>query len=434
MTNSQPFMPHQVAIEMRLFVVAMWVVLITSASMRAEVTLVHSFKGSATEGYNPLGTLLLSNSTLFGMTNHGGRFDGGTLFSVATDGTGFRTLHFFNDGSVPNDGRYPWYGALVQSGETLYGMTVEGGTYTGGTIFSIGADGAAYQIVHSFSYGDGQAPYGSLHLSGSSLYGMTAVSGANDFGTIFKLETNGSAFSVMHNFAGGGDGAYPHGSLIQSGSTLYGMTTGFQTGTSSGLGTIFRIETDGSGFQTLHAFELADGALPYGALVQSGSTLYGMTNAGGVPGRGTILQIQTDGAGFEVMHEFDEDDGLNPYGSLLLSGSTLFGAATNESGGGGAGTIFQIGTDGEGFRVLHAFNGADGAYPYGSLIQSGSTFYGMTVVGGEFAGGAIFRFEAPEPSGLASVGVATFTFLCRRRSDVPLPPVRRRGRVKNESY
>jgi uncharacterized repeat protein (TIGR03803 family) len=432
MTNSRQFMPQQVVINMRLFVVAMCVVLIPLASVRAQVTLVHSFKGSATEGYNPLGTPLLSNSTLFGMTNHGGPFDGGTLFRVATDGTGFKTLHFFNDGGVANDGRYPWYGTLVQSGENLYGMTVEGGTYTGGTIFSIGADGSSYQIVHSFSYADGQAPYGSLHHSGSLLYGMTAVSGANDFGTIFMLETNGSSFNVLHNFAGEGEGAYPHGSLIQSGSTLYGVTTGFQRGVSSGRGTIFRIETDGTGFQTLHAFEGADGAFPYGALVQSGSTLYGMTLGGGAVGRGTIFQIQTDGADFEVMHEFDEDDGLNPYGSLLLSGSTLLGTATNESGGGGAGTIFQIGTDGEGFRVRHAFNGADGAFPYGSLIQSGATLYGMTVVGGEFADGAIFSIEVPEPSALPGMGMATFAYLWRRRRDARIAAGQSERPIKND--
>lgn len=305
MPTNRGFAPSQRVIDLGLLAVTMGVVLIPLAAVRGQVTVLHSFKGSATEGYNPLGTPLLLGSTLYGMTNHGGPFDGGTLFSVATDGTAFRTLRFFNDGSVPNDARDPWYGSLVPSADRLYGMTVGGGTYTGGTVFSIGADGTTYQIVHSFSAPDGQAPYGSLHLSGSSLYGMTAVSGAHDLGTIFKLQTDGSNFSVLHDFAGEGEGAYPHGSLIQSGATLYGMTTGRQRGTDSGRGTIFRIESDGTGFQTLHAFQGADGAFPHGALVQSGSTLYGMTVGGGAAGRGTIFQVQTNGAGFEVMHEFD---------------------------------------------------------------------------------------------------------------------------------
>ena len=71
--------------------------------------------------------------------------------------------------------------------------------------------------------------------------------------------------------------------------------------------------------------------------------------------------------------------GANPYGSLTLSGSTLYGM-TSEGGAYGAGTIFQINTDGTGYKVLYSFGSVanDGAYPYGSLTLSGTTLYGMT--------------------------------------------------------
>ena len=42
--------------------------------------------------------------------------------------------------------------------------------------------------------------------------------------------------------------------LILSGNTLYGTTTG---GGSSGNGTVFAINTDGTGFTTLHSFTAA---------------------------------------------------------------------------------------------------------------------------------------------------------------------------------
>jgi uncharacterized repeat protein (TIGR03803 family) len=98
-------------------------------------------------------------------------------------------------------------------------------------------------------------------------------------------------FTVLHNFAGGaGDGSYPYGSLIQSGSTLYGMTN---LGGSSGAGTIFQIRTDGTGFTRLHSFAggTGDGANPWGSLILSGSALYGMTYAGGSSNRGTIFRL-----------------------------------------------------------------------------------------------------------------------------------------------
>lgn len=96
-------------------------------------------------------------------------------------------------------------------------------------------------LLHEFagSKNDGASPYGSLIQSGSALYGMTYGGGDYNRGTIFSSGTNGSGFTLLHEFAGGGnDGAYSCGSLIQSGSTLYGMT---RYGGDSNLGTIFSL-------------------------------------------------------------------------------------------------------------------------------------------------------------------------------------------------
>lgn len=82
--------------------------------------------------------------------------------------------------------------------------------------------------IHEFAGGvnDGAHPYGNLILDGSTLYGMTTVGGDYDSGTIFSINTDGSGFTIKHEFAGGpGDGSWPYGDLTQSGSLpLYGMT------------------------------------------------------------------------------------------------------------------------------------------------------------------------------------------------------------------
>jgi uncharacterized repeat protein (TIGR03803 family) len=54
----------------------------------------------------------------------------------------------------------------------------------------------------------------------------------------------------------------------------------------------------------LHTFTGADGKNPEGALLLSGSTLYGMTFAGGSASDGTIFQMGTNGAGYRLMHSF----------------------------------------------------------------------------------------------------------------------------------
>ena len=176
-------------------------------------------------------------------------------------------------------------------------MTSDGGAYgTCGTIFQINTDGTGYQVLYSFGgvANDGCAPFGSLTLSGSMLYGMTEVGGAGGFGTIFEINTSGAGYQVLYSFAGyPNDGYYPLTSLTLSGSTLYGMTRTGGSGGAYGLGTIFQINTDGTGYQTLYDFgsPANDGCGPNGSLTILGSTLYATAYGGGVYGKGTIFSV-----------------------------------------------------------------------------------------------------------------------------------------------
>jgi uncharacterized repeat protein (TIGR03803 family) len=73
---------------------------------------------------------------LYGMTQNGGSTNGGTLFRLVGDGSGFAVLHSFTGGAL--NGRYP-LGSPTLSGSKLYGMTYEAGSGNGGTIFSVNA-------------------------------------------------------------------------------------------------------------------------------------------------------------------------------------------------------------------------------------------------------------------------------------------------------
>src|SRR6266851_618797 len=81
-------------------------------------------------------------------------------------------------------------------------------------------------------------------------------------------------FTTLHSFTGGSDGASPYAGLItnSSGNTLYGTTA---NGGSSGRGTVFAVNTDGTGFTNLHSFNYSDGSNPWSGLILSGNTLYG---------------------------------------------------------------------------------------------------------------------------------------------------------------
>src|SRR5438105_9070822 len=97
----------------------------------------------------------------------------------------------------------------------------------------------------------GQAPYG----------------GSWGRGTVFKVHTNGTGFTTLHSFTAksgafpftNSDGASPRAGLIVSGDTLYGTAA---NGSSSGNGTVFAVNTNGTGFTTLHSFMTASGLSP----------------------------------------------------------------------------------------------------------------------------------------------------------------------------
>jgi uncharacterized repeat protein (TIGR03803 family) len=156
-----------------------------------EFMLLHSFTGTVIDGKQPNGDLLLSGATLYGMTCYDGNNDGGIIFKINQDGTGFALLHSFN---WPSDEYYPC-GSLTEFNKVLYGMTVNGGigvsSSTTGMVFQITKDGTGYLILHTFANSDsnGKQPFGNLLKIGSLLYGMASGGGAYNCGVIFSLTT-----------------------------------------------------------------------------------------------------------------------------------------------------------------------------------------------------------------------------------------------------
>ena len=82
----------------------------------------------------------------------------------------------------------------------------------------------------------------------------------------------------------------------------------------------------------LHSFNGADGATAKGSLTLVDSTLYGRTSAGGANGEGVIFKVNTDGSGFQVLYSFltGSNNGLGKephHDAMLLVDTILFGTA-----------------------------------------------------------------------------------------------------------
>jgi len=370
-------------------------------------------------------------NTLYGAALFGGTSGYGVVFAVNTDGTGFTSLHSFNGGSSDGVGTR---GGLTLSGNTLYG-TGRGGPLTpagdwgSGAVFAINIDGTGFTNLYSFSplsappyrngtNSDGADPYAGLILSSNTLYGTTLDGGSSGNGTVFKVNTDGTGFTNLYTFTYGSDGAGPKAGLVLSGNTLYG--TAQLGGLPSPIGTVFKVNTNGTGFMTLHDFYCYyDGCAPTARLVLSGNTLYGTTLDGGnsenaSSANGSVFKVNTDSTGFTNLHSFAASktnfsgvytnrEGANPYAGLLLSGSTLYGAA-QAGGSSGNGTVFALNTNGSWFTILHTFTASntnssglltnsDGAIPDAGLILTNNTLYGTASGGGEFGQGTVFSLS-----------------------------------------
>ena len=187
----------------------------------------------------------------------------------------------------------------------------------------------------------------------------------------------------------------------------------------AGFGLILAGLATAQTFTGLHSFTATsssppygntDGASPYAGLISSGNTLYGTAQMGGSSGNGTVFAINTDGTGFTNLHSFfrtsgnylTNNDGANPYAGLILSGNTLYGTVL-QGGNSGKGTVFAVNTDGTGFTNLHSFTDLlsytnnDGANPFAGLILSGNTLYGTAQMGGSSGNGTVFSLSLPPP-------------------------------------
>ncbi|HVV70414.1 MAG TPA: choice-of-anchor tandem repeat GloVer-containing protein [Verrucomicrobiae bacterium] len=260
---------------------------------------------------------------------------------------------------------------------------------------------------------EGASPFDGLVSFGGYLYGTSAAGGSEGSGTIFRIKPDGTGFVVLKTFSALGswpnqtnsDGANLTSRLTPHLGALYGVAA---SGGNAGSGTIFKINTNGTGFEVLKHFSAtdpdgnnSDGAYPASGLTLSGNSFYGTATLGGNNGSGTLFKIDADGTGFTVLRHFSANERAAwPYWGLLISGDVIYGYAEGSFGSGFQyGRIYSIKTDGTEFTNLHSFNtsGIEGIYPQGTLLMAGNEeLYGATSSGGDSSAtfsGTIFKMS-----------------------------------------
>jgi len=388
-----------------LVIVLYWGVNLTAWG---QARVVHTFT-NVPDGANPQ-RLTWTNGLIYGSTAGGGTNGYGSIFTWNTNGAVFQTIFSFADDAVtganPNN--------LLVTANAIYGTTQSGGTNNYGTVFAMSTNGTGCVQLYGFgaNASDGTQPLGGLVLGGNTLYGTThgggtGPAGLRQQGTIFKINTDGSGYAILHSFTNSPDGAQPQGELVLAGNTLYGTTTygGNHTNNfNTGYGTVYAINTDGSGYTLLHSFtNVPEPFYIYGGLALTGGQLYGVGELGGTNDTGAIFALSTNGGGFHVCYSFSplagstNADGREPQALPTVSGSYLYGA-TITAGPAGGGTLFLINTNGAGFAMLCDFtnNSASGYYPVASGIRVGNSVWGTTSEGnGSNALGTLYSLRLP---------------------------------------
>jgi len=365
---------------------------------------------------------------LYGTTIEGGANGLGGVFGVKEDDSGFFLYHSFstnlNDGSLslthlPSplgmDGNL---GGLVLGRDGwLYGTTVSGGTNNDGTIYRIAQDGTGFQVLHSFGSADGYPTAPPIQGTDGALYGTC-------YSTIYKMNIDGSGYTVLASTA---NMPIFSGLLQANDGALYGNA--MQLASRSGV--LFRLTTSGSSFAYLYTNTA--GGYAMGTLAQApGGYLFGTTYNGGTSNYGTIYMINTNGQGFQTVHNFNDgtvtNDGANPFSGLVYMGGLFYGTTT--TGGGSLatpfGTIYRIAPDGSGYAPIYSFltnsypnQCCPAAAPTPGVFQgnTGALFgtYESEVGGGNGGSGGVYGLLINPPATISpatavSGGQATITW------------------------
>jgi uncharacterized repeat protein (TIGR03803 family)/autotransporter-associated beta strand protein len=227
--------------------------------------------------------------------------------------------------------------------------------------------------------------------STGNLFGTAEYGGPWGDGTVFEIAAGSGTVTTLASF-NGSDGASPYAGVIEDASgNLFGTT---ELGGASNDGTVFEVAKGSGTITTLATFNGANGASPLGGVIEDASgNLFGTTFVGGASGYGTVFEIAAGSGAITTLASFNGTNGEYPYGGVIEDASgNLFG--TTESGGAsGDGTVFEVAAGSGTITTLASFKCTNGESPYGGVIEdAGGNLFGTTSGGGGGGGyGTVFE-------------------------------------------
>ncbi len=263
-------------------------------------------------------------SSIVGQTRRFFRLMGGAaiLLLIALCGSGVKasTTEVIYSFAGEDDGEYTDTDVAIDAAGNLYGTSVLGGEFGGGTVWQLSPVGGGWvhTVLYSFTGGaDGGEPYKGVTLDAAgNLYGTAVTGGSGSCeggcGVAYKLTKSGTTWtqSVIHAFTGGEDGSGPGARVtVDNRGNVYGMTP---TGGANGLGVIYALHPKSNGdwaLRVIHTFTGgSDGSSgSAGKLLLRGGHIYGAATTGGANGSGIVFELTPTRTGewdFKTIYSF----------------------------------------------------------------------------------------------------------------------------------
>ncbi len=156
------------------------------------MTILHNFAAELPGG--PV--MQAADGKLYGTTAWGGANGLGIIYTMTLSGASYKVLHDFQSTDGSNSGQ----GLVQGSDKFLYGVAQHGGVNNAGTLFRVNTTGTTFSVLYSFQTALGDTPMSTpvLHTNGI-IYGTTNHGGPTNvpYGTLYSYNANLKPFASL---------------------------------------------------------------------------------------------------------------------------------------------------------------------------------------------------------------------------------------------
>jgi uncharacterized repeat protein (TIGR03803 family) len=325
-----------------------------------------------TPSIGPLGFIKLGNF-FYGGTYSGGSDGSGALFKYNFITQESTYLHHFQRDSGSQVNASPF---LASNGK-LYGSTIGGGTYLGGSIFEYDLTNGTLSYIYQLNNTSGRLTASEfMQHSNGKLYITTYVSGANNKGTILQLDITSNVIQKIYDFDPSLTGSNNSTLVEAPNGNLYGLTS---TGGANNLGTIFEFDLTTNTLFKRFDFGGTAGSTPLASFIKVTSTkLIGSTTSGGTGNCGVLFEFDLTTNTYTKLFDFTQSLGKNPRCALTIHPNGKLYGTTYEGGSNNLGVLFEFDLNTNSYIKKLDFSNAIGFNPKIELLfDFAGNLYGL---------------------------------------------------------